>query len=38
VLDMPELTNELQDGLRRWWRETGAFIPTEPNPTYSPQR
>ena len=37
-LEMPELANELRDGLRQWWHETGAFIPSEPNPAYSPPR
>jgi len=37
-LQMPELANELQEELRNWWRETGAFVPSVPNPMYAPPR
>ncbi len=33
---MPELAEELRDALRAWWSETGAFVPSEPNPRYVP--
>ena len=35
-LKMPEVTAELQAGLMAWWKETQAFVPSEPNPSYRP--
>jgi hypothetical protein len=35
-LKMPEVTDELQAALQAWWEETGAFVPSEPNPLYNP--
>jgi arylsulfatase A-like enzyme len=35
--EMPERHEELLERLRAWWAETGAFIPTEPNPEYRGQ-
>jgi arylsulfatase A-like enzyme len=37
-LERPDVANELRDALRIWWQETGAFIPSEPNPLYDPSR
>jgi arylsulfatase A-like enzyme len=35
-LKMPEVTDELRASLQAWWEETGAFVPSEPNPLYNP--
>jgi len=35
-LKMPEVTDELHAALQAWWEETGAFVPSEPNPLYNP--
>ena len=35
-LEMVEKTLELRAMLESWWQDTGAFIPTEPNPLYDP--
>jgi arylsulfatase A-like enzyme len=34
--ERPEVTGELRAALARWWSETGAFMPTEPNPDFEP--
>jgi hypothetical protein len=33
---MPDRTNELRAELEQWWRDTGAWLPTEPNELYDP--
>lgn len=33
---MPELTGSLLRSLEAWWLETGAFVPSEANPSYVP--
>ena len=35
-VERPEVTGELRAALARWWSETGAFTPTEPNPAFEP--
>ena len=32
--ETPQRAAELRAALERWWEETGARIPTEPNPLY----
>ena len=33
---MPDRTNELRAELEQWWRDTGAWLPTESNELYDP--
>jgi arylsulfatase A-like enzyme len=34
---MPAQTTELRTALEQWWRDTGAWLPTEANVLYDPQ-
>ena len=34
---MPAQTTELHTALEQWWRDTGAWLPTEANELYDPQ-
>ncbi len=34
AVETPQRAAELRATLERWWEETGAWIPTEPNPLY----
>jgi arylsulfatase A-like enzyme len=33
----PKRLSELQNALRAWWQETGAFLPVEANPEFDPR-